>query len=368
MADLVDAMWGPQPEEEAQKKRMQLLDGYIGHCEKETSFACESSSTNPTTRASLLKAIQSLKTKPKETRASLRADSPPVRTAGVDSFPLPLAVQLTYATACLSPGTVGGDIFHPSWKESESLTKYIDRVYPRMTDPIQDTRTVRIHKLSASYLDTYATVRLRWTNQLTDHLILLKGDGWKSLYIFRHPAFLRHSLEILGANNPDLEQSTDEALSLGCLPPLLLRETLMTFDLIFPSAGDRPSRAILEREVERNGLDPYFLKSSPLQHEHHNNFRDALDPDDVRSLYEKYPYWGDRLYDLWKEADDPTPVTSVERWTEARRNPRFTYWCTVVSVSLAITFGMVATTLGAVQVWISYCAWVADPTRPLCGT
>ena len=140
----------------------------------------------------------------------------------------------------------------------------------------------------------------------------------------------------------------------------------MTFNLLFPGAGDRQSRTILEREVARHKLDPYFLEPSRPQDEHHNHFRDALDPADVRSLYEKYPYWGDRLYDLWKEADDPTPVTGIERWSEARRNPRFTYWCTVVSVSIAITFGIAATTLGAIEVWISYCAWVDDPTKPFC--
>ncbi|KAK3385668.1 hypothetical protein B0H63DRAFT_560226 [Podospora didyma] len=122
---------------------------------------------------------------------------------------------------------------------------------------------VRVHKLSAGYLAAFATVNLRWTNQLTDHLILLKGEGWKSLYVFRHPAFLRHSLETLGENKPGMDHLT--ALSLS------------------------------------------------------------------------------------KEADDPTPVTAVERWSEARRNPRFTYWCTVVSVSIAIAFGMAATVLGAIQ-------------------
>lgn len=140
----------------------------------------------------------------------------------------------------------------------------------------------------------------------------------------------------------------------------------MTINLLFPGAGDQHSRTILEREVVRNNLDPYFLEPSRLQDEPHERLRDALDPADVRALYEKYPYWGERLYELWQEADDPTPVTAIERWSEAKRNPRFTYWCTVVAVFLAVLFGITATALAAVQAWIAYCDWVGEDGRPLC--
>ncbi|KAK0733218.1 hypothetical protein B0T26DRAFT_745285 [Lasiosphaeria miniovina] len=358
MTGIADTIWGRLGDAEGKRKRDESLEGYLSYCEREVEFARRGTLT---AREDLMEAIECLKSRPSEARANLKEGRS-------EPLPLPLAVRLMYGTACLSLGTVGGDIFRPIWKESKTLAKYIERVYPRSTDAVLDSRSVRVHKLSMSYLASFATVDLRWTNQLTDHLILLKGDGWKSLYLFRHPAFLRHSLQTLGNNNPDLEQSTAEALSLGCLPPGLLRETLMTYDLLFPRAGDSQSRSILEREVARHQLDPSFLEPSRLQAEHHNNYRDALDSADVRSLYEKYPYWGDRLYDLWKEADDPTPVTAVERWSEARRNPRFTYWCTVVSVSIAIAFGMAATALGAIQVWISYCGWVDDPTKPLCRT
>ncbi|KAK9779608.1 hypothetical protein AB5N19_12707 [Seiridium cardinale] len=134
-------------------------------------------------------------------------------------------------------------------------------------------------------------------------------------------------------------QSDVEALGLGCLPPGLLIETLLTMNLLFPIIGDSVSRTILEREVRRYNLDPYLLDHFYLDMRDHESPRDALEPRDIRGLYEKYPYWADRLYDLWREADDPTPITRIERWTEARKNPRFTYWCAVVSIMLAIMFG-----------------------------
>lgn len=142
----------------------------------------------------------------------------------------------------------------------------------------------------------------------------------------------------------------------------------MTISLLFPTAGDPKSRGILQREVAAYGLDPGFLQPSWLQDQPHDRLRDALDPVDIRALYEKYPYWGERLYDIWREADDPTPITAIERWTEAKRNPRFTYWCTVVAVSLAVLFGVTATAMGAVQVWIAYCDWAGEEGRPLCRT
>lgn len=143
----------------------------------------------------------------------------------------------------------------------------------------------------------------------------------------------------------------------------------MTMDLLFPE-GDHVSKAILEREVAQRTLDPYFLKLSDssnfLYRRFHENPREAVSPLDVQSLYEKYPYWGERLHILWKEADDPSPITKIGRWAESKKNPRFTYWCFIISISVAVLFGIVATGLAGVQVWIAYCAWIDDPTKPQC--
>ena len=109
------------------------------------------------------------------------------------------------------------------------------------------------------------------------------------------------------------------------LAPQLLRETLLTLDLLFPIIGDNESRLLLEKEVQKNQLDTYFLSRFYLGPREHERPSDALDPSDIRSLYEKYLYWADKLFDIWREADDPTPTTRIERWTDARRNPRFTY-------------------------------------------
>lgn len=147
----------------------------------------------------------------------------------------------------------------------------------------------------------------------------------------------------------------------------LLEETLLTLDLIFPVVADDASRTILEKHVRKRKLDPYLLDRVHPDDRYHERPGDAIEPRDIKSLYERYPFWADRLYEIWREADDPTPITRIERWSEARRNPRFTYWCTVVSIMLAITFGMLSIGLAAAQLWIAWCDWVDDPTRAQCG-
>ncbi|KAK7946843.1 uncharacterized protein PG986_011164 [Apiospora aurea] len=83
-------------------------------------------------------------------------------------------------------------------------------------------------------------------------------------------------------------------------------------------------------------------------------------------LVPKIPLLG-RLYDLWLEAEDPTPITTVGKWSDSKKSGRYVYWAGFVATIIAIVFGIAATALGAVQVWISWCSWVDDPSRPGCS-
>ncbi|KAI1125909.1 hypothetical protein F5Y10DRAFT_246127 [Nemania abortiva] len=363
---IANAIWKPSPNPDVARARLDTLASFLLHFENEKEF-------EQAREDDIIATIRALRQCPGKRKSELRSDSESISihsSSSLDSPNFDLVVRCVFLTACSPPGssTMGGDsIFRPRWKESESLERYLARVFPITKAPQQDLASFRLGKLSANYLRSFAYVQIRWTDKLSDHLILLKGEGWKSLYLFRHPGFLKVSLDVLSDADEDTAQTPLEALKLGCLPPGLLKETLMTLDIIFPVIGDNASRNILEREVKKNRLDKYFLDRFYLDSRDHESPSDALDASDVRSLYQKYPYWADRLYDLWREADDPTPTTRIERWTEARRNPRFTYWCTVISILIAILFGVFATALGAVQVWISWCAWVDDPTVAQCG-
>ncbi|KAI3327594.1 hypothetical protein HD806DRAFT_327919 [Xylariaceae sp. AK1471] len=359
-------IWGPNPGNEHAQARLDTLSSFFIHFQNQQQF-------EQSLESEIVPIIRLLKKHPEKRKSDLRddCDRASIGSSATREGPsLDLALRCMFLTACSSPGSLtlgGGSIFRPRWKESESLESYLNRVFPISRAPNQDLAVFRQGKLSASYLRSFASIQIKWTDSLSDHLILLKGEGWKSLYIFRHLGFLNVSLNVLSADDEDMAHTALEALRLGCLPPNLLKETLLTLDILFPIIGDSASRAILEKEVQKNQLDKYFLDRFYQDPRDHERPADALDPSNVRLLYEKYPYWADRLFDLWKEADDPTPTTRIERWTEARRNPRFTYWCTVVSIMIAISFGALATALAAVQVWISWCSWLDDPSVAQCG-
>ena len=153
----------------------------------------------------------------------------------------------------------------------------------------------------------------------------------------------------------------------GLLPPALLQETLLTLELLFPPVGDLKSRRIINTEVTRHNLDPSFLQPFQSRSLEHQIPEDANQPADVKDLYIKFPYWAARLDKLWAEAENPSPLTYIGKLTDRNKSPRFTYWCTVVGITIAVIFGAVSSLLGALQVWISYCSWMDNPLVWGCG-
>jgi hypothetical protein len=122
---------------------------------------------------------------------------------------------------------------------------------------------------------------------------------------------------------------------------------------------------MLARNIKAKNLDKR-LETTQYHRGFHNSPRDALQPEDVQALGAKFPHWGDRLYKLWKEADEPAPVSQLGWWSESKKSPRFTYWAGIIALSFAVVFGILATVLSALQVWISYCTWKNDPMSSGC--
>ncbi|KAF4773450.1 hypothetical protein HER10_EVM0000437 [Colletotrichum scovillei] len=277
---------------------------------------------------------------------------------------LECAVRLIFMTACQTQGTALGSYDVHEWKIDESLSSFLNRVYPEAFAGGIPEQSVSIGNLTAHTLSKNAGVNIAATDTLSDHLSLIKGEGFKTLLVFHHRAFLEHGLEVLKADNADLSHTKLEALSLGCLPPKFLLETLRTLDLVFPPFGDKQSQRILQKWVQRQDLDPDLLKPCLLSLDHS---ADQDIPEDLQDLYMQYPHWAPRLARLLKEVEDPTPTTRWERYAERRKSPRHMYKCALAAFIVAAIFGILATVLAAIQVWISYCAWVEDPKKSLCG-
>ncbi|KXX80604.1 hypothetical protein MMYC01_202707 [Madurella mycetomatis] len=279
---------------------------------------------------------------------------------------LDLGVRTMLVTACKTPGTFGGDVFNPVWQTDETLVAFINRVYPRWAGPIDDRRStsITVTRITAHALTTDARIRIEWTDRLTDHLELLVGADWKTIYVFRYPCYLKMCLRALLASKPELDHNTADALALGCLPPDLLIETLSTYNLLFPST-DGASQVILRNAAKH---DPAFAESFSVFSQGHEGPQDARNPGNIADLYKKFPRWGERLDVLWKEIENPTPVTRIERWSDKRKSARWATWWVVLGLLFASLFGLMATVLGALQVWISYCSWRDDPMVPGCST
>jgi hypothetical protein len=130
---------------------------------------------------------------------------------------LDLGVRALLMTACKTPGTFGGNVFNPVWKADETLAAFVDRVYPRWVTPVDDRRgttVIALGRMTAHALSTESRIDIQWTDRLTDHLELLVGANWKTIYIFRYPCYLKTCLEALVANKPELDHGTAEALAL----------------------------------------------------------------------------------------------------------------------------------------------------------
>lgn len=221
---IADEIWGritsddPEQAQKERTERMERLESFFVLYRNEHDL--ESKQYDDT-----LAIIRIIKRSPEDRKLELRRqfDADPTTdgvAADTSSLLLDLTVRSMFMTACARRAQSGAEIlsgdtiFRPSWKESESIARYLGRVFPKSQPPQQDLLSFKADKLRASYLQTYASIQIEWTDYLSDHLILLKGETWKKLYIFRHPRFIQVSLETLAKNAAGLTQSFVEAVKL----------------------------------------------------------------------------------------------------------------------------------------------------------
>lgn len=145
---------------------------------------------------------------------------------------------------------------------------------------------------------------------------------------------------------------------LDLFPKNFITETLRTYEILFP-LEDKDSQDLLDREIRLRNLDPSLLFAH-FYPSHHEHPCDALQPVNGALLTQKFPHWGERLYMLWQESENPAPIGRIGRWSESRKSPRFQWWAAMVALSIAIFFGIVASILSAIQVWITYSSWNHD--------
>lgn len=121
------------------------------------------------------------------------------------------------------------------------------------------------------------------------------------------------------------------------LPPSLIQETLDTLALLFPS-NDPRTQAWYNQISTQLAFDSQILNCGYLK-------------TDDRQI-EKFTHWHDQLVVLKQVFDEATPRTMSQWWHDRRNGVQwYTFWVAIVVLSLTLTFGLIQSIEGALQVY-----------------
>jgi len=187
--------------------------------------------------------------------------------------------------------------------------------------PVLTNHNVRFEKsFTAVNLQRIAGIKIRWTNNLADHLRMVDDDD-KIVAIFHHATFLKHQTSAL-------------------LPAGLVDETLRTLALLFPQ-NDRATKKWINSLPATPVVDRQLNQCGQLR----------LDDRQI----ETYKFWHDRLIILKQAFDESRPATLSQWWCDRRNGYQwYTFWVAVFVLFLTIFFGMVQSIEGALQVWKAF--------------
>jgi len=134
----------------------------------------------------------------------------------------------------------------------------------------------------------------------------------------------------------------DKSASNSIFNAAFIDETLRTLALLFPQ-NDHQTKRWLSSQTDTEGkpLDTALAKCGNLRTEERR--------------FECFSFWRDRLIIL-KEAYDESRPKTISQWWFDRRNGEqwYTFWIAVLVFVVAITFGIIQSVEGALQVYLSY--------------
>ena len=239
----------------------------------------------------------------------------------------------------LSISMYPGDISYDEpviWKDYETLGTEQDLsqgLVPKTFSYLYNsTDLVKLPQtFTAAHLEQIGGIKVIWTSNLADHL-LLKDDDTKLM--------LFHQVSIL-----QLHKSSPSSL----LPKILVDETMRSISLLIPPVLGKPNPWFLQQQKE-NLIDAQAgvcdrLNSSERQ-------------------IEKFVYWRDRLVLLKRTFDDAEPRNISQLWWDDRKKTQwFTFWVAVLVFIMTVFFGVVQSVAAIVQAWASVQSLRAQETQ-----
>ena len=174
---------------------------------------------------------------------------------------------------------------------------------------------------TAAHLERIGGMKVIWTSNLADHL-LLKDDDTK-IMLFHHVSILQ------------LHQKSPTTL----LAKGLVDETIRSISLLIPPVLGEPN--------------PWFLQQrKKSQIDAQAGVCDRLNSSERQ--IEKFTYWRDRLVLLKRTFEDAEPRNISQLWWDDRKKTQwFTFWVAVLVFIMTVFFGVVQSVAGIVQAWAS---------------
>ncbi|KAL1647950.1 hypothetical protein SLS58_002274 [Diplodia intermedia] len=204
--------------------------------------------------------------------------------------------------------------------------------------PTLSMKCVQLEKVfNARNLQRFTGTQIEWTDNLADHLRMCEFD--KKIRLFHHVTFLENHKGSVTKTIPH-HSALGADFGSGILHHGLIKETLKTIDLLFPSS-DPKVRIWYEKHRREHGLDPMAAKHGSLRAEDR--------------IIDNFYYWKDRLCILKTEFDEGTPKTFRQWWYDRRSGPQwYTFWIAIVVLVLTVFFGLIQSLEGAMQVYKAF--------------
>ncbi|KAH7317220.1 hypothetical protein BKA65DRAFT_111276 [Rhexocercosporidium sp. MPI-PUGE-AT-0058] len=200
------------------------------------------------------------------------------------------------------------------WK-SGSLQSLINEEFAPGTGPQEICPFPK--RFNARYLKRIAGIKISWTSNLADHLLMNDDEGRVSVF---------HNITFLKLH----QQSTSVLLSDD-----LIAETIRTLALLFPS-NSPTTRKYFEKLRKRYSLDPEAGACGHLKA-------------NVRKM-ENFTHWGERLSILKQAFDDSEPSTIPQWWHDDRKRVQWwTFWIAALVLFLTIVFGAISSVTAIIQ-------------------
>ena len=210
------------------------------------------------------------------------------------------------------------------WEDGvQGLKELVEKTFPcsqKSTDMVKLPQS-----FTAAHLEQIAGIKVIWTSNLADHL-LLKDDDTKLM--------LFHQVSILQLH----KKSTTTVL-----PKNLEDETIRSISLLIPPVFGEPNPWFQQQRKKSQGKGQIDAQAGVC--ERLNSSERQIG---------NFKYWRKRLVLLKRTLDDAEPRNISQLWWDDRKKTQwFTFWVAVLVFVMTVFFGIVQSVAGIVQAWAS---------------